>query len=57
MSSQVNISQKKLTCSLTNKVLLDDVPQEGLCVRFIATNEELKHLEERLCVEKFIVLD
>ena len=56
MSSRGNISRKNPTYSLINKVRIDDIPQEGLCVQFFATSEELKDLKERLCVEKFITL-
>ena len=57
MSSHGNISRKTPTYSLINKVRIDDIPQEGLCVQLFANSEELKDLEERLCVEKFIALE
>ena len=41
MSSHGNISRKNPTYSLINKVRINDISQEGLCVQFFATSEEL----------------
>ena len=47
---------EKTMYSRNNHMYLDDIPREGLCIKVFATNEESKHLEQSLCVNKFIVL-
>ncbi len=57
MSDKETNSLNSLTYSFITKVQLDDVPHEGLCIQFCATNKELRDIEQRLCLEKLNALE